>query len=200
MRYLWLLGTAALLSSGAQAADKPAIGPVPAWVKPVALPTPPAGSDQTPVKILLQDEQVSYETGSASVYFETAYRIQTPQGLAGAGNISIPWRPDKDLVTVHKLQIRRGDQVIDVLASGQTFTVLRREQNLENAVLDGVLTATIQPEGLQVGDVIDFAASITSSDPVLKGHVEGIGGTWNGFPVTRAHMRLQWPTALPLRL
>ncbi len=199
MHYLWLLGAAALLSSGAEAADKPVIGPVPAWVKPVPLPSVPAGGD-APFRILLQDQQVSFEPGRESVYLETAYRIQTPQGLAGAGNITLPWRPDKDLLTIHKLQIRRGDQVIDVLASGQTFTVLRRETNLENAVLDGVLTATIQPEGLQVGDIVDFAATVTSSDPVLQGHVEGLGAAWNGFPMTRAHLRLQWPGSVPLRL
>lgn len=200
MRYSWWLGTAAALIAGAaQAADKPAIGPAPAWVKPVPLPAPPASSEE-PVRVLLQDQQVSYAPDSSTVYVETAFRIQTPQGLSGAGNLSIPWRPDKDVLTVHKLVIRRGDQVIDVLASGQTFTVLRREQNLENAVLDGMLTATIQPEGLQVGDIIDFALSITSSDPVMRGHVEGIGATWNGFPVTRAHLRLQWPAAVPLRV
>jgi tetratricopeptide (TPR) repeat protein len=199
MRFLWVLSAAGLLSGGAQAADKPVMGPPAPWVKPLPLPTIPAGGD-APVRILLQDQQVSFAPGSESVYVETAFRIQTPQGLAGAGNITIPWRPDKDVVTIHKLQIRRGDQVIDVLASGQTFTVLRRETNLENATLDGMLTATIQPEGLQVGDILDFAATITSSDPVLKGHVEGSGAAWNGFPVTKAHLRFQWPTGLALRL
>ncbi len=87
-----------------------------------------------------------------------------------------------------------------MLGSGQTFTVLRRETNLDTATLDGVLTANIQPEGLQVGDVIDMAVSISSSDPVLKGHVEMLAGDWNGVPVGRAHVRVQWPSDLPLRV
>ncbi len=199
MRIWWALVAASAIASAAHAADKPVIAPAPTWVKPVSLQVPPAGGD-APIRILLQDQQLDFEPGRQSTYVETAFRIQTPQGLAAAGNIAFAWRPDKDVLTVHKLQIRRGDQVIDVLASGQTFTVMRRETNLDNATLDGVLTATIQPEGLQVGDILDFAATITTTDPVLKGHVEALGAAWNGFPFDKAHFRLQWPSNVPVRL
>jgi len=197
--FLTALVTTSALTSVAFAADKPVIAPAPAWVKPVAPLPPPAKADEAPVRILLSDQQVALEPGRQTVYSETSWKIQTPQGLA-AGNISLPWRPETDVLTVHKLLIRRGDQTIDVLKSGQTFTVLRREQNLESATLDGVLTANIQPEGLQVGDTLEFAASVSSSDPTLKGHVEQIAGAWNGFPIGRAHLRMQWPTSLPVRL
>lgn len=191
--------TTVALTSAARAADKPVIGPPPAWVKPIPLPPASANASEAPISVVFSDQQVAFEPGRQTVYSEIAIKILTPQGLS-AGNLSFPWRPETDVLTVHKLQIRRGNQVIDVLASGQTFTVLRREQNLENAVLDGVLTANIQPEGLQVGDIIDFAASVSSADPTLKGHLEQISGAWNGIPVGRAHLRLQWPSALPLRL
>lgn len=196
MRKLVLALAAAVgFSSPVDAADKPAIGPAPEWVKPVALPPAPLKADGAAVRVLLSDQQVFLVKGRQTVYSEVAFRIQTPQGLA-AGNTSFAWRPDTDTVTVHKLLIRRGDQVIDVLASGQTFTVVRREQNLESATLDGVLTANIQPEGLQVGDILDFAASVTSSDPVLKGHVEQVAGAWNGLSIGRAHLRMQWPATI----
>lgn len=187
-----------VLALPAYAADKPVIAPAPGWVKPVAL--PPVGKDDAePVRVLLSDQQIDLTPGRQTVFTEFAIKIQTPQGLA-AGNISLPWRPDTDVMTVHKLLIRRGDKVIDVLASGQTFTVLRRETNLETATLDGILTANIQPEGLQVGDIIDLAVSITSSDPVLKDHVEELTGAWNAVPIGRAHLRIQWPSTLKARL
>lgn len=193
MRKLVLtLATAAAFCSPVHAADKPVIGPAPGWVKPVALPPPSLKADEAAVRILLLDQQLFLEKGRQTTFWEVAFKIQTPQGLA-AGATSFVWRPDTDVVTVHKLLIRRGDQVIDVLASGQTFTVVRREQNLESAMLDGVLTANLQPEGLQVGDVVDFAGSVTSSDPVLKGHVEQIAAAWNGLSISRAHLRVQWP-------
>lgn len=197
--FLAALVATSALTSMAYAADEPLIGPAPAWVKPVNRPLVPAKVDEAPVRVLLSDQQVALEPGRQTVYSETSLKIQTPQGLA-TGNISLPWRPETDVLTVHKLLIRRGDQTIDVLKSGQTFTVLRREQNLESATLDGVLTANIQPEGLQVGDTLELATSVSSSDPTLKAHVEQFAGTWNALPIGRAHLRIQWPTSLPVRL
>jgi transglutaminase-like putative cysteine protease len=193
-----VLVASCVVASPAFAADKPVIGPAPAWVKPVEVPPVPAESDGAAMRILLSDQQVKLERDRETVYSDIVLQIETPQGLA-AGNISFPWDPDTDTLTVHKLLIRRGGEVIDVLGSGQTFTVMRREQNLASATLDGVLTANIQPEGLQVGDVIEFAASIASSDPVMKGHVEQMLGAWNGVPIDRAHLSVEWPAALPVR-
>lgn len=192
------LAAASLASGMAQAADKPLFGPAPAWVKPVGLPAEQK-ADEAPVRILLVDLQHRLEPGRQIVYSEFAIRIQTPQGL-DAGNLSFPWRPETDEMTVHKLLIRRGGQTIDVLASGQTFTTVRRETNLESATLDGELTANIQPEGLQVGDILEFAASLSSSDPVMRGHVEQTTATWNGVAIGRAHVRMQWPDGLKARL
>ena len=172
-------------------------------MKPVALPTEPKspaakGDDEVPVKILLSDQQVDFQPGLVTVYSDVALKIGTPQGLA-AGNISLPWKPDSDTLIVHRVVIRRGDKIIDVLAGGQTFTVVRRETNLENATLDGVLTANIQPEGLQIGDVLEFAISIVSRDPVMQRNVEFAGAAWNALPISRAHLHVRWPSTMPVR-
>jgi|CZQE01.1.fsa_nt_gi tetratricopeptide (TPR) repeat protein len=197
--FLGALAVSGALTSPAYAGDKPLIAPAPAWVRPVSLPSTSPKPDEAPVQLLLSDQQVDLQPGRQTVYSQMALKIQTPQGLA-VGNISFPWRPDTEELTVHRLVIRRGDQAIDVLASGQTFTVIRREQNLESATLDGVLTANIQPEGLQVGDVLEFAISVSSSDPVLKGHVEQIGANWDDTAIGRAHLRMQWPNGMKARL
>ena len=188
-----LAGATLLPSSGALAADQLKFGPAPAWVIPAVTPPVPVASD-APIAMLLNDQQISMESGHIVTYSETVMRIQNPQGLA-AGNISLSWNPATEIVTIHKLQVRRGDQIIDVLASGQSFTTLRRETNLDAAMLDGTLTANIQPEGLQVGDVIDMATTNEHSDPVLKGHVEGVYAAWNGVPFKSARARLSWPSA-----
>jgi tetratricopeptide (TPR) repeat protein len=185
--------------TGPEKVEKLAFGPAPAWVKPLVIPPVDAKADEVAVKLLLQDEQYDLQPAHQTRWFESAYQIQTPQGLA-AGRVSLSWNPDFEAPTIHKLLIRRGDKIIDVLASGQTFTVMRRETNLENAVLDGELTASIQPEGLQVGDIIDFSASISGSDPALGRHLETGTATWNGLNIARAHMRAQWPASVPIQL
>lgn len=194
-----LVTTALVPASAWAATDKPLSAPAPAWVKPTPVPTDATTGDQGAVQILLQDQQIAFMPGKTSSYAESVVKIAKPEGL-DVGNLSFAWDPERQVPTVHKLLIRRGDKVIDVLASGQAFTVLRRETNLDAATLDGVLTANIQPEGLQVGDVIDFAMTIDSSDPVLKDHVEAIAGGWNGAPMVKAHARLQWPATMAMRL
>lgn len=188
------------LPTAAMAGDKPIVAaPVPAWVRPVVAPASVAPSE-APITILLADQQVRFEPGGGVTAFGTVHlRINTAQGLA-AGNVSLPWRPDVGDLTVHRLAIRRADKVIDVLASGQTFTVVRRETNLESATLDGVLTANMQPEGLQVGDVLELTTSYTSRDPVLAGHVEHLLAFGASAPVGRVHVRVSWPAAMPIRI
>ncbi|CAA9540536.1 MAG: hypothetical protein AVDCRST_MAG91-3816 [uncultured Sphingomonadaceae bacterium] len=198
-RRIAALAAMSVLSGAAWAADKPVIAPAPAWVRPVPQPPAAAKADEAPFRVLLSDQQVALEPGRQTVYTDVALKIQTTQGLE-AGNVSLPWRPDTDVLTVHKLVIRRGAETVDVLKSGQQFTVARREPNMERAMLDGVLTANIQPEGLQVGDVLEFAASVSSADPTLKAHAEHLGAAWNGVPIGRAHLRVQWPGDMPVRV
>lgn len=193
------LAAASVCAMPALAEDKPSFGPVPAWVKPQPAPATPAQQDGAPMRVLLSDQQVQFERGRQTVYSASLIEIETPPGLA-VGNISLPWRPDTDTLTVHTLLIHRGAEVIDVLKAGQTFTVVRREQNLEQAMLDGVLTANIQPEGLQVGDVLELAMSVSHADPVVKGHVEQLAAAWNPLPITRAHASIRWPSDMPVHL
>ncbi len=189
----------ALWAGQALAADKPEFGPPEAWVKPVAIPAPAAGSDDSmPIRRLLLVAQAHFGPDGDETYSETATRIQSPQGLA-IGNIAISWRPDSDVLTVHKVHIIRGDQVIDLLAKGQTFAILRRETNLEMAMLDGKLTATLQPEGLQVGDILDVAITVKHHDPVMLGHSEEFLTELPGPPVDRLVLRETWPSAKTMR-
>jgi len=183
----------------AHAADSLKFGPPPAWVVAQVVPAPSdKGADQ-PVAILLHDQQVFLEGGKTSTYVETVFKIQKPEGLS-AGNLSIEWNPASDTVTVNKLEIRRGDKVIDVLKSGQTFNTMRRESNLEKAMLDGVLTANIQPEGLQEGDVVVLATTTDYIDPALMGHVEARFAPWGVAQVGLAHARLEWVPPLELKV
>src|SRR5579872_3606316 len=147
------------------AANNLQFGPPPSWVKPTA---PPAKSapTQAAVRILLVDQQVELTPKTISHYVENVIRIQTPQGMSDTGTITLVWNPDTDILTVHKVHILRGEKVIDVLGSGQTFTIARREANLDLATLDDTLTAILQPADMQVGDTLDVAYTLERTDPV----------------------------------
>lgn len=156
---------------------------------------PTAGPEKSdaPLRILLTDVQVNLAPTVSESYFDNVLLIQTPQGLAGAGNVALLWRPETDLLTVHKLKILRADKVIDVLGSGQAFSILRREDKLEYAALSGVLTAFIQPEGLRVGDRVELSYTLRRTDALLGGVPETFIGTQSGAALARLHLLARWP-------
>jgi hypothetical protein len=129
----------------------------------------------------------------SETYVDSVILVQTPQGLSEAGNIALSWRPETDVLTVHKLTIARNGKGINLLGPGQTFTVLRREENLEYAALSGILTATIQPQGLQVGDRLELAYTIKRTDPLLGGIPEQIFGTPPQSRIALVHLDVSWP-------
>ena len=194
-----LFGGALAWAGAAAAADQPVYAAPPAWVKPVPIPPAPARDGTVAAQLLLHDAQVSFGAQSDQFYSETAVKVLSPQALSSVGNLSFVWRPDTETLTIHKVHIIRGDQVIDVLAGGKKMTVLRRESNLELAMLDGSLTATIQPEGLQVGDVVDVAVTTERRDPVFQGRSEGLVGMAPSGVVGRVHFSALWPAAKSIR-
>src|SRR6185312_3357366 len=192
-----VLAAMALIWTGdALAADKIAFGPIPNWVQPAAArSTIPATA--APLQLLLEDRETQFSNRGQQGFVEMVLRIESAQGLQQAGTFTLNWNPDTDIVTVHKVQILRGTQRIDVLSS-QKFTIARREKNLEYATLDGTLTGVIQPAGLQIGDILDVAYSVRRSDPVLAGVSNLIIETAGTAPIARTHVRVQLPKSLAL--
>jgi len=174
------------LVNAAFAGDKLLQAPAPDWVKPTAPPAAPqaATASDAPLTVLVSDVQAKFSAdGSSSFYTAVSMRIDNARGLS-AGQFSLAWDPATDDITVHSFRILRGDKVIDVLAT-QTFTVVRRETNLDMAMLDGVLTGVLQPEGLQVGDILTYAYTRTRRIPALGTHVEGF--LYDGLTIPTSH-------------
>lgn len=178
----------------AWASDTPLYQPAPGWI--IAPPAvPKTATDELPPIVLL-DFQKRIEGDRLWSYIHQQTRIATAEMLSQAATLTLPWAPDKGDLIVHGLTILRGDQRIDLLAKGQKFVVLRREQSLEQRELTGILTATMAVEGLEVGDILDLRVSITARDAALGGRVQDV------IPLLAAPMRVgagrvrySWPTA-----
>ncbi|MFN3858534.1 MAG: DUF3857 domain-containing protein [Caulobacter sp.] len=187
-----------LCAGPALAAPEPVIGPAPAWVKPTAPYVLPKERTNAPFRSLRLHQQINFGPEGVSTHVETVILIQTSQGLGVTGAIALPWSPDSDTLTIHRLEVRRGDEVIDVLEE-QTFTILRREGQLEYAVLDGMLTATIQPEGVEVGDVLVLSYTLTRKDDIGGTQLEYYIGDIPDMPVDDRSLRVTWDGDRPIR-
>jgi tetratricopeptide (TPR) repeat protein/transglutaminase-like putative cysteine protease len=190
---------AAFAAGAAHAADQPKYAPPAAWIKPAPIPDLPPATDGSALQILLEDAQTRLGSDANQGYVEVAVRVLTPTGLAALANLTQIWNPDTDTLIFHKLNIVRGGKTIDLLDGGKKVTVLRRETNLQMAMLDGALTATVQPEGLQVGDIVDEAITIEHRDPVLQGHSESVAAMRFVGTAGRYRVRETWPETVPIR-
>ncbi|HXC59818.1 MAG TPA: DUF3857 domain-containing protein, partial [Steroidobacteraceae bacterium] len=202
MRHLLIRGLAMALAAFATAVlagnERPLVGPVPAWVQPAAAEIVPGPKSDAAVQILLSEQQRLISPQAVETYYDNRVRIQTPQGLQAIGTIGLAWQPDADVVTVHRLLVRRGSQVRDLLGDGSGFTVLRREDMLEQATLTGRLTAVLQPSDLQVGDILEFAYTHRHADPVVPDKPD-LQVAWVNTPIQTVRFRATWPKQMGIR-
>lgn len=152
------------------------------------------------------DTQVRVEAGSTETYTDYRIKVLKPEALA-LGNLTLTWQPDGGSVTVHSLKIIRDGVSMDVLDKTR-FRVIEREQNLDQASLDGVLTAVLQVPGLQVGDTFEFSVTVAAKDKTLGDFAFGLGqlptsemdGAFRYRLIWPAQEHLSWQTSKDLTL
>lgn len=170
-------------------ADAVKVGPPPEWTDlsaPMAVPDDASGQ----LFIRRQDTLIYLGDDGETLFQSQMVRILQPQALQ-AGNVSIVWNPAAGSPTVHALSIHRNGQVFNVLDSA-SFEILRREDQLETAMLDGMLTATLQVPDLRVGDDLEFTFSIPSHDPTFVQHNYGLLVVSHSPPEGRIRLGLKW--------
>jgi hypothetical protein len=158
------------------------------------LPEAPATADSTTAfQVLLNDDQTRLGPDGDVTYQRRAVKVTKPEALTGLNTITEAWDPSVETLTFHTLKIIRGAQTIDLLGDGKAMLVLRRETNLERAMLDGRMSATRQLEGLQVGDIIDLSYSRARRDPIVQGRSFVV--TAERFPGVALRYRsvISWP-------
>jgi tetratricopeptide (TPR) repeat protein len=183
--------SAAALVAPAWAGEEILYQPEPEWVEVAEL--PPADSHQgKPMRLI--ESQVLLDGGTVWEFRDIALAFETPEMLSQLGTVSANWLPDKGDLIVHRIELVRDGETLDVLADGAGFEVLRRERQLEQRILDGGLTATLAVPGLRVGDTLRVAYSVTRRDQALDGQME-----WSSeilaepLPVASGRIVLAWP-------
>lgn len=176
----------------AQDKQKVRQGPVPAWVEVSAM-RPVPESPSGPVFVRRQDLETRLTDHGQEQYI--GYRIKVLQSSAlELGNIALTWNPAAGAPIVHGIQVFRDGQTIDVLKTAG-FEVLRREDQLEAAHLDGMLTAVLRVPDLRVGDEIDVGMTIASRDPTMGSNNAGLLALASTLAPGRYHFGLRWDTA-----
>jgi len=190
MRAGLLLAASMIVADAACAqTDQVRRGPAPDWVTqstPIPLPSMPSG----PMFFRRQDVEIRLTAKGQEQY--QGYRVKILDSSAlPIGNISVAWNPGAGAPIVHGIKLFRDGQAIDVLKSA-SFEILRREDQLEAAKLDGTLTAVFKVPDLRVGDELEVDLTIFSSDPGLGHNEAGILLLGASPAPGRYHLGLSW--------
>lgn len=181
----WLLFSVSSLAQN----DDVLRGPVPDWAaESNAMPVPEDASGL--IFIRRQDVIVHLDENGQSTFTAQHFRLLHPQALQ-VGNISIVWNPAAGAPIIHRLLIHRDGKTIDILQQTD-FEILRREDQLEQAVLDGFLTAALRVPDLRVGDELELAFTAPGHDPTLGNKSFGLLALTDTPPPGRIRLGLTW--------
>jgi len=180
------------LEAGAAQKLEYKIEAVPTWVMQIVPDTAaelPQNKQSDGVSYLLLDRQVLIQGGSKQSYSHIAFKIQNESGLENSANIEIRFDPSYQTLSLHSINILRGDKTIPKLTHAG-IKVLQREKSLEQLIFNGTKSANLFLEDVRVGDVVEYAFTLRGSNPVFGGkHYSQFDSQWN-IPVQHAYSRL----------
>jgi len=191
MRSALFVAAAVVLACGEANAQNDRVGLVsrPAWAtasEPLPVPADAAGA------VFIRRQDMLIHLGRDGQQQHLGYRIKILHANAlQLGNLAVTWNPAAGAPTVHAVRVYRGDETIEVLKSTK-FEVLRREDQLEAARLDGMLTAVLRVPDLRVGDELEFETTTLARDPSLGDNDAGVLFLAPAPSPGRYHLGLSW--------
>ncbi|MBI3347626.1 MAG: DUF3857 domain-containing protein [Burkholderiales bacterium] len=173
-------------------------GAAPAWVKPLppaptgeARPSPVAGAKAR--REPLVDIQVQLAPKSATAtYVHLQREALDSSTLRDVSEPQISFNPAYQQLVIHQVGVLRGGQRLDRLKVARV-ELMRREQQLERQMIDGVRTALVVLSDVRVGDVVDLAYTLEGENPIFEGRYSALMQLASDAPVERLHLRIEAP-------
>jgi hypothetical protein len=145
--------------------------PEPEWIVRHAVKPPPGGDrGGSASESLLRDTQHNLECATA--YHRIVFHLPNFLSVQNGSRLEIEFAPDREKLLIHEIQIRRGDELID-LRPTLNPRVLNREEEMERLVFNGRLLTVFVPNDVRAGDIIDYSYSLRDIGPPLLGGFSG---------------------------
>lgn len=176
------------------------IEPLPAWVKPA--PTPPTtAGPPSPVgwRYALVDRQVLLGDGSEQRFVRVRQSASQASALGEISKIEIYFNPAYQRLRLHELTVIRGGTRISRL-NDTKVEMLRREQQLDRQLIDGVSTALLVVNDVRVDDQIEVAYTVDGANPIFKGRYADLLQVSAHAPVDLLQLRIDYPASRTLRV
>jgi hypothetical protein len=138
------------------------------------------GTGDEPGLILLMDSQ--YSPVRQTIYERWVRRLNTPEAVKKFSVIQMEYDPETQYLCLHHIIVRRDDQSQDLTESGR-FTFRQRGETVETPGSIGRVSASLELEGLEPGDVVECSYSIMNTRQ------------WDGLKIDYSFLlEREWPT------
>lgn len=176
-------------------------GTTPAWVHPVkaASTSRRQGSGYGGTEMLLSDSQTRIEAHGVTAYGHYASKALDSHGVQDIAAISLSFDPTFQSLTLISIDVIRDGRRLAKMGSA-TIRVLHRETELEYQLFDGNKTISVAIDDVRVGDIVEYAYSLSGLNPVFANRVAGGAQLQWGVPVDRVFARLLVPQGRQVKL
>jgi Domain of Unknown Function with PDB structure (DUF3857) len=145
-----------------------AIRPEPAWVRQFEI-NRTGGSQDRPTSILLEDRETKLSTNTVERFFKHSERVNTIAGLERVSQLRFYFEPSYQSLAIHFIRIIRSGQVTNALDLS-AIKIIAKEDDLDEQIYNGTFAAIVFLKDVRVGDVVEYAFSVTGDNPVFAGH------------------------------
>ena len=171
------------------------VKPVPSWVQKVV---PSVDPNSTPAQAgtsstrILDDEQTRVGS-SVERYYHYYQKVDNTAGLEDLSQLQFNFEPSYQQLAIHFVRILRNGTTIDVLKPSE-IQVIQKEEDLDQQLYNGTSAALIFVNDVRVGDVVEYAYTITGENPVLGGRFTDILYIADSEPIREKVLRLLFPS------
>jgi hypothetical protein len=160
------------------------------WILPAG---DPLSSGDKPVEegesdYLLADYQVRVAAVTEN-YVRIVERMVNQDSVDESAQLSIEIDPEHERVLLHDVHVVRKGRVVDKLADSRR-SLLNREEELEQGLINGRVTLHVILQDVRVGDVLDYSYTVERRDPFgERGYNDWFRTRWSS-PLRRFRLRI----------
>ena len=149
--------------------------------------------------LVLDDNEIRVGNNSVERFYHYAQRIETTAGLDDVSQLKFYFEPSYQQLTIHFIRIHRGGSVIDALRPSEVKTI-QEEEELDQQLYNGTFASVVFMNDLRVGDVVDYAYTVSGENPVFAGRFADRLYLADDRAAQTLSVRLLWPKERPLSI
>ncbi len=141
---------------------------------------------------LLYTEQTVYDNDDLKNYTREARRVDNLEGAESVSQIAINFDPSYQNLIIHNMKVTRDGKTSERLKK-DIFKLYRVETDADRLIYNGTVTASTVLEDIRVGDIVEYAYTVTGRNNFFKGNISTFQRLQYGVPIDRHYISLSVP-------